>query len=283
MTMLVIRRMFDTKHHRLYTDEESTLQLKKQEQEKLMLENGTNAKTSTSSTLEILKKKNKFTENESDSIPILEVNDLIVNRSKLKVSFQLLQNDIMGIFGKSGIGKSQLLRTISHLEPFGNDSSGNNNNNMILHGIDNKAGGKDNYWRSQVIWVSQERPALPGSPRDFYDEVKQYQSFKLPSRDSFPDPSDLLKQWTSDSSFFDRPWKQLSGGEAQRAHLAIAIALNPSVLLLDEPTSQTDGETTLKIENTLRSLQIPIVIVSHSKAQIDRLCTKVLRLNFDKK
>jgi putative ABC transport system ATP-binding protein len=85
-----------------------------------------------------------------------------------------------------------------------------------------------------------------------------------------------------DGGFADREARRLSVGEQQRVMLARALALEPSVLLLDEPTAALDPETRGAVEETLLELRerlgLSYVLVTHDAAQARRLADTVLRL-----
>jgi ABC-type iron transport system FetAB ATPase subunit len=141
-------------------------------------------------------------------------------------------------------------------------------------------------WRRRIALVPQNRPSLDGTPRDFYQQVCQYHSQQQQQnhlnlgngRRKKQDPAMLAAEWSLAASYFDQPWSTLSGGESQRASLAIALALEPDVLLLDECTSALDEQATLQVESTLSRLGIPVVMVSHDSAQVDRLCNRRIDL-----
>jgi len=199
---------------------------------------------------------------------VLKVDKLRVERSNMEVSFTLAAGDRIGITGTTGIGKTQLMKTIAGLEHV--------EGVMELNGVSSTKV-KWPEWRRQVCWVSQDRTTLDGTPREFFKEVRSFHSQKQEWLGRYPE--DIAAEWGLSASVFDRSWSTLSGGEAQRASLAIALSFEPQVLLLDEITAGVDEDTALSVEKTLASSGIPIVMVTHSRAQLERFCTHHMDLN----
>jgi putative ABC transport system ATP-binding protein len=90
----------------------------------------------------------------------------------------------------------------------------------------------------------------------------------------------LLERAGLDGSYAERDASQLSVGEQQRVMLARSLALEPEVLLLDEPTSALDETARDEIERTLGDLseRVSIVLVTHDRAQAERLTTRTVRI-----
>jgi ATP-binding cassette, subfamily F, member 3 len=74
----------------------------------------------------------------------------------------------------------------------------------------------------------------------------------------------------------DRLVSSFSGGWQMRMGLGKILLQSPDILLLDEPTNHLDLETIQWLENYLKSLKTPMVIISHDREFLDRLCTKIV-------
>ncbi|ELR98330.1 ABC-F family ATP-binding cassette domain-containing protein [Gloeocapsa sp. PCC 73106] len=86
----------------------------------------------------------------------------------------------------------------------------------------------------------------------------------------------ILPEMGFDPKDGDRLVSSFSGGWQMRISLAKILLKNPDILLLDEPTNHLDLATIEWLENYLKSLKIPMVIISHDREFLDRLCTKIV-------
>jgi putative ABC transport system permease protein len=214
----------------------------------------------------------------SEKPVIFKVTNMTVARTNMEVSFEAREGDRIAIQGKSGIGKSQLLRTLAGFEEL-------DRHNCVLL-LDSTCTTTTNHptsmaeWRSHVTMIPQQIPNLEGTPRQFfaYVHATKSQMTKRMKADPNPvtvqSPMEFLSQWGLSDEILDQNWSTLSGGEKQRVIISIALALQPSVLLLDESLNALDESTQVKVENTLKQTRIPIIMVSHSQLQVERFCNQ---------
>lgn len=138
-----------------------------------------------------------------------------------------------------------------------------------------------------VQYVPQRPSMLPSTPRAFLTTIMTFKSRQgIEEHSSKTDgPIELAESWGVDSATWDRNWSSLSGGEAQRVSLAMAVGIpGAEVLLLDEPTSALDEDTSILVEKYLMGLLHShqtlkaIIWITHSQAQETRVGTRHLSL-----
>ena len=169
------------------------------------------------------------------------------------------------VAGPSGAGKSTLLRLCNRLEV---PSEG-----TVRHRGGDVAGRDPLELRREVAMVFQRPVTFAGSVRDNLHEA-------APGLDDEAGAA-LLERAGLAASFLHRDAGELSGGEAQRACLARALATRPRVLLMDEPPSSLDAAAAGVLERLARRLVdggTPVVWVTHSQEQLRRLADHVLLL-----
>jgi putative ABC transport system ATP-binding protein len=171
------------------------------------------------------------------------------------------------ILGPSGSGKSTLLRLLNRLA---DPDSGT----VRFRGTDVRELDPLELRRSATL-VPQLPAPVPGSVADNV----RFGPGLLGRR---PDPTDFLRMAGLDGGFAERDAARLSVGEQQRVMLARALALEPEVLLLDEPTAALDDAAKEGVERTLAELGdqsgLSLVVVTHERAQAERLADRVVRL-----
>ncbi|TFC82612.1 phosphate ABC transporter ATP-binding protein [Cryobacterium cheniae] len=210
----------------------------------------------------------------------IEVNDLNVYYSKFlaveEVSLVIEPRTVTALIGPSGCGKSTFLRTLNRMHEVipGAYVTGEvliDGNNLYGPGVDPVL------VRRQVGMVFQRPNPFP--TMSIGDNVLA--GVKLNNRRmAKSDADDLIEKslmganlWNEVKDRLDKPGSSLSGGQQQRLCIARAIAVQPDVILMDEPCSALDPISTLAIEDLIEEMKADytIVIVTHNMQQASRV------------
>ena len=182
-----------------------------------------------------------------------------------RLDLRLGPGEVLAVRGPSGCGKSTLLRALAGLDPLEAGS-------VTLDGRDPDAWGWPR-WRAEVRYLAQKVPVFPGRPRDLVGLVRKLKGW---ADRTVTDPVEVARRWHLPQQTWDKPWSRLSGGEQQRVMLAMTLASEPTVLLLDEPTTGLDPEAVAAVEADLAGRTA--VWVTHDVAQIERVAARTLEL-----
>lgn len=189
-----------------------------------------------------------------------------------KVGIQIPRNEIVSLIGPSGCGKSTLLRCFNRMNDLipGARVEGK----ISYGGQDIYADGVDATEIRFRIGMVFQRPNP--FPKSIYDNV----AFG-PRVNSMTDDLDQTVEvslqraalWDEVKDRLDDSGLSISGGQQQRLCIARALAVNPDVVLMDEPASALDPISTQAIEELIRELraQVTIIIVTHNMQQARRI------------
>ena len=198
------------------------------------------------------------------------------------INVEVRRGAITALIGPTGSGKTTLLRTFNRM----NDkvTGYRHDGDVTLEGNSIWGPGVELMsLRRRVGMVFQRPNPFPMSIED--NVVAGARAHKLASKSGLKDIAEQrLKEvglWGAVSSRLkDSPFR-LSGGQQQLLCLARALATEPQVLLLDEPTSSLDPVTTESIEELVKTLvpRLTVIIVTHNLAQARRVSDRTVFLN----
>jgi phosphate transport system ATP-binding protein len=190
------------------------------------------------------------------------------------ISLPLCAHKVTAFIGPSGCGKSTLLRVLNRMyDLYPNQRA---EGEVILDGVNILRPEQDlNLLRARVGMVFQKPTPFPMSIHDNVAfGIKLYQ--KLPKAELRDRVEAALMQaalWGEVKDKLNASGLSLSGGQQQRLCIARTVALQPEVILLDEPCSALDPISTAKIEETIDELKenYTIAIVTHNLQQAARV------------
>ena len=209
---------------------------------------------------------------------VFELQDLEVHygsfRAVREVNLQIAKNEITAFIGPSGCGKTTVLRCLNRM----NDviSSARVGGRVLYHGVDLYGPGVSATEVRRRIGMVFQRPNP--FPKSIYDNVAfgpRVNGVKSKSElDGIVEESLRgAALWDEVSSRLKTSALGMSGGQQQRLCIARAIAVQPDVILMDEPCSALDPIATARIEDLMQEIKsrFTIVIVTHNMQQAGRV------------
>lgn len=192
-----------------------------------------------------------------------------------EISIGVLENDVTAIIGPSGCGKSTFIRCLNRMHEL--VPSARSKGRVLLDEADIYGKGVDAVTVRRKVGMVFQKPN-PFPTMSVYDNVAA--GLKLNGvRDHSKLDTAVQKSleraflWDEVKTELDKSGSSLSGGQQQRLCIARALAVEPEVILMDEPCSALDPIATAKIEELIASLKesYTVVIVTHNMQQAARV------------
>lgn len=173
------------------------------------------------------------------------------------IQFEMFDGDYVGIIGPNGGGKTTLIKVILGLLP-------------VMRGSVKVLGQSPEQARDRLGYVPQVSRTDRDFPISVWDVVRmgrEKAGFFAKRRLSANDRQ-AIEQALDQADVLDlarRSFNELSGGQRQRVLIARALATNPEILVLDEPTANVDGQSTARLYDLLAELNqsLSILLISH--------------------
>ena len=190
------------------------------------------------------------------------------------VNLTMEQSKVTALIGPSGCGKSTFLRILNRMHEVvpGAQLAGS----VKLDGVDIYGPGQRAMeTRRHIGMVFQKPNPFPAMTiRDNVLSGLKLARIRCDDKDSLVEESLVRASlWREVRDRLDRPGGALSGGQQQRLCIARSLAVQPNVLLMDEPCSALDPTSTRRIEETISELRdvVTVVIVTHNMQQAQRV------------
>ena len=198
------------------------------------------------------------------------------------VSFSIARGESYGLVGESGSGKSTAaLALVRYLPRNGRVSAGT----VRINGQDPLALGKQGLreLRARTVSMVYQEPgrALNPSIRVGRQIAEVFEVAGQSSKEATASAQDMLRkvQISDPARVMRRYPHELSGGMAQRAVIAMALAVSPSLLILDEPTTALDATVEAEVLDLVAALRqefdTSVLFISHNLAVIAKMCDRV--------
>ena len=204
-------------------------------------------------------------------LEVIRLSKIYNNKDAVKdISFKVNKNEIIGILGPNGCGKTTTIGMIlGLLKP--------SNGKVLINGIEIEKKRVDLLNQLNFISPYIELPKKLTVKQNLEVYGRLYDVKNLKKK------IEMLSEKLRLSEIINKLTGELSSGQKNRVSLAKSIINNPTVLLLDEPTASLDPETGDFVRSFLESYQkenkASILLASHNMSEVERLCSSVLMMN----
>ena len=180
-----------------------------------------------------------------------------------KVTIKVRQGETLGVVGESGAGKSTVARCVARLIEPTNGQIYMHNENLTKLSIS-----QFRPWRKRIQIVFQDPYRSLNPRRTIGDAIAEGpKNFGATSKKAYERTSELLDLVGIDPTAADRYPHQFSGGQRQRVCIARALAMEPELLVADEPVSALDVSVQAQVLNLLTDIQarfnLAILFITH--------------------
>ena len=187
-----------------------------------------------------------------------------------EISFTINENEILGLLGPNGCGKTTTIAMmLGLLKP--------SNGRVVIHGLDIEKNRISLLHKMNFISPYIELPKKLSVKENLIVYGKLYGVKFISERIKYLSEKLRLEE------FINKKTGELSSGQKNRVSLAKALINEPSILFLDEPTASLDPETgdfvRSFIEKISREKKMSILLASHNMDEVKRLCKNVLMMN----
>ncbi len=214
---------------------------------------------------------------------VLQLNDVRLRRGEREVlagvTFGVPRGEIVALMGPSGSGKTTVLRLIAGLEPF--QSGTVQVEDLAIVGDGGNSANTLRLLRRRIGMVFQFHHLFEHMPAVKNVWLAPVHAHGVPFREAVRRAHELLALLGVEHRANALP-RELSGGEAQRVAIARALAVDPPLLLMDEPTASLDGARRRELRELLQGMVgegRTLVVATHDEELASACATRILRIN----
>lgn len=216
---------------------------------------------------------------------IIEIRDLtyaypVTEKPALRnVSLDLEEGQFLAVIGSNGAGKSTLCYTIAGFVP--HFFKGKLEGQVRIGGIDSEHAHLNDFVQKVGLVFQNPFNQISGSKFSVYEEIAFGLENRGVPRDEMKPRIDRIMEVTGIQDLGDRSPYALSGGQQQRVALASILVLQPSILVLDEPTSQLDPIGTREVFQVIKSMSqqgITIIMAEHKIEWVAEFADRIVAL-----